>query len=341
MFTNCQKVQNQPNCCNKSNNLAEADTLKGKDSGMGSMPSSSATTMTASTSGRRATIAAGPSQEQRLQQQQLQQIFRNSKQESHTLTSINVSPNFSSSTDTCAGSSCASNIVKKTLGESYAGKGIPPAASACTTTNNASPKKTLVNPSSLPSTRKLASGGSVTLKNTSREAVSPKLEQPTSTLSSTVGVSNASSSSLMHASRHASPPTSASTANCGGAAGPTPVASSVPRGLSKSPQPPQKTPPISMANRGMSSDFTRRPIYPNFPFSPFTSPGTSPYLGRRRQFKESQRVSVEQVGDNVQLNQYKLMHPIGQGSYGIVKLAYNEEDDEYYVCHPIFSLPLA
>jgi len=74
----------------------------------------------------------------------------------------------------------------------------------------------------------------------------------------------------------------------------------------------------------------RRPIYPNFPFSPFTSPGTSPFA-RRRKFKESQRVSVEMVGDDVQLNQYRLKDPIGQGSYGIVKLVYNEEDEQNYV----------
>lgn len=81
-----------------------------------------------------------------------------------------------------------------------------------------------------------------------------------------------------------------------------------------------------LQNEGIS----RRPIYPNFPFSPFTSPATSPFA-RRRQFKESHRVSVERIGDNVQLNQYQLKEPIGRGSYGIVKLAYNEEDDRNYV----------
>lgn len=107
-------------------------------------------------------------------------------------------------------------------------------------------------------------------------------------------------------------------------------------------QPPelvQKTSPVKMSSScggcGGSShnseSINRRPIYPNFPFSPFTSPGTSPFLARRRQFKESQRVSVERIGDDVQLNQYRLKEPIGQGSYGIVKLAYNEEDDQHYV----------
>ncbi|GAB0198167.1 calcium/calmodulin-dependent protein kinase kinase 1 [Grus japonensis] len=34
--------------------------------------------------------------------------------------------------------------------------------------------------------------------------------------------------------------------------------------------------------------------------------------------------------DCVQLNQYKLQSEIGKGSYGVVKLAYNENDDKYY-----------
>ncbi|XP_039526736.1 calcium/calmodulin-dependent protein kinase kinase 1b isoform X2 [Pimephales promelas] len=34
--------------------------------------------------------------------------------------------------------------------------------------------------------------------------------------------------------------------------------------------------------------------------------------------------------DCVQLNQYKLKSEIGKGSYGVVKLAYNEDDDQYY-----------
>jgi len=41
-------------------------------------------------------------------------------------------------------------------------------------------------------------------------------------------------------------------------------------------------------------------------------------------------VSTEHNGDYVQLNQYKLQGVVGQGSYGIVKLAYNEEDDKNY-----------
>lgn len=73
-----------------------------------------------------------------------------------------------------------------------------------------------------------------------------------------------------------------------------------------------------------------RPIFPNIPFSPFTSPCSSPFT-RRRDFRESQRVSIEKDGDHIQLNQYRLKEPIGQGSFGIVKLAYNEEDEKHYV----------
>lgn len=74
-----------------------------------------------------------------------------------------------------------------------------------------------------------------------------------------------------------------------------------------------------------------RPIFPNCQFSPYNSPTNSPRSNRKRQpLKESRRVSIEKSGMYLQLNQYKLMDSIGQGSYGIVKLAYNEEDDTHY-----------
>ncbi|XP_047538401.1 calcium/calmodulin-dependent protein kinase kinase 1 [Vanessa atalanta] len=50
----------------------------------------------------------------------------------------------------------------------------------------------------------------------------------------------------------------------------------------------------------------------------------------RRIPRESRRVSLAQASGYVQLNQYRLLEPIGQGSYGIVKLAYSEEDDTHY-----------
>lgn len=74
-----------------------------------------------------------------------------------------------------------------------------------------------------------------------------------------------------------------------------------------------------------------RPIYPNVPYSPYGSPYNSPRSGRRRPpLRESRRVSIEQTGSFLQLNQYKLMDQIGQGSYGLVKLAYSEEDSTHY-----------
>lgn len=102
-----------------------------------------------------------------------------------------------------------------------------------------------------------------------------------------------------------------------------------------------------------------RPIYPNVPYSPYSSPFGSPRMGRRRPpLRESRRISIEQTGSFLQLNQYKLMDQIGQvsdssktsriqtnkiefrltfiankfeqGSYGLVKLAYSEEDSTHY-----------
>lgn len=68
-----------------------------------------------------------------------------------------------------------------------------------------------------------------------------------------------------------------------------------------------------------------RPIFPNLSFSPYGSPRIS-----RKPAKESRRVSIDKNGSFLQLNQYKLMDQIGVGSYGLVKLAYNEEDSQHY-----------
>ncbi|XP_063002463.1 calcium/calmodulin-dependent protein kinase kinase 1 [Elgaria multicarinata webbii] len=67
-------------------------------------------------------------------------------------------------------------------------------------------------------------------------------------------------------------------------------------------------------------------------FGPYaTGPSThiSPRIVRRPTI-ESHRVSISDTEDCVQLNQYKLKTEIGKGSYGVVKLAYNESDDQYY-----------
>lgn len=78
-----------------------------------------------------------------------------------------------------------------------------------------------------------------------------------------------------------------------------------------------------------SSDMNGRYIYPSLPYSPVTSPHSSPRLPRRPTV-ESHRVSITDLQDCVQLNQYKLKDEIGKGSYGVVKLAYNEDDNTYY-----------
>ncbi|KAK0076032.1 hypothetical protein PV325_005994 [Microctonus aethiopoides] len=72
-----------------------------------------------------------------------------------------------------------------------------------------------------------------------------------------------------------------------------------------------------------------RPIYPYCPYSPYGSPQGSP-RARRRPLRESRRVSIDNRQGALQLNQYKLLDNIGQGSFGIVKLAYNEEDETHY-----------
>ncbi|NXK85802.1 KKCC2 kinase, partial [Formicarius rufipectus] len=74
---------------------------------------------------------------------------------------------------------------------------------------------------------------------------------------------------------------------------------------------------------------SERFIYPSLPYSPVTSPHSSPRLPRRPTV-ESNRVSITGLQDCVQLNQYKLKDEIGKGSYGVVKLAYNEDDNTYY-----------
>ncbi|NXX54208.1 KKCC2 kinase, partial [Scopus umbretta] len=80
---------------------------------------------------------------------------------------------------------------------------------------------------------------------------------------------------------------------------------------------------------GSSDGANERFIYPSLPYSPVTSPHSSPRLPRRPTV-ESNRVSITGLQDCVQLNQYKLKDEIGKGSYGVVKLAYNEDDNTYY-----------
>lgn len=52
-----------------------------------------------------------------------------------------------------------------------------------------------------------------------------------------------------------------------------------------------------------------RPIYPNIPYSPYSSPRA---VRRKSPLKESRRVSIDECGTYQQLNQYKLIDSIGQ-----------------------------
>jgi hypothetical protein len=54
--------------------------------------------------------------------------------------------------------------------------------------------------------------------------------------------------------------------------------------------------------------------------------------------KESNILSLTEGNDGyIQLNQYKLKDEIGKGSYGIVKLAYNKQDNKNYVSKCLFN----
>ncbi|XP_063081663.1 calcium/calmodulin-dependent protein kinase kinase 2 isoform X4 [Cavia porcellus] len=80
---------------------------------------------------------------------------------------------------------------------------------------------------------------------------------------------------------------------------------------------------------GSSPETDGHCIHPALPCSPVGSPQLSPRLPRRPTV-ESHHVSITGLQDCVQLNQYTLKDEIGKGSYGVVKLAYNENDNTYY-----------
>lgn len=64
-------------------------------------------------------------------------------------------------------------------------------------------------------------------------------------------------------------------------------------------------------------EVVNRPIYPNIPYSPYSSPRT---VRRRSPLKESRRVSIDECGSYQQLNQYKLIDSIGQVSLMIFNI---------------------
>uniref|UniRef100_A0A7M4FZ03 Calcium/calmodulin dependent protein kinase kinase 2 n=1 Tax=Crocodylus porosus TaxID=8502 RepID=A0A7M4FZ03_CROPO len=69
--------------------------------------------------------------------------------------------------------------------------------------------------------------------------------------------------------------------------------------------------PQSAQSPGSNVDMNERYIYPSLPYSPVTSPHSSPRLPRRPTV-ESNRVSITGLQDCVQLNQYKLKDEIGK-----------------------------
>ncbi|TRY70487.1 hypothetical protein TCAL_05417 [Tigriopus californicus] len=89
--------------------------------------------------------------------------------------------------------------------------------------------------------------------------------------------------------------------------------------------------PHSPSLPGKRANDAIRPIFPQLPYSPYASPNSSPRV-KRKPLRETTRVNsiTESTGEFVQLNQYKLHESLGQGSYGIVKLAYNKEDNSHY-----------
>lgn len=91
-------------------------------------------------------------------------------------------------------------------------------------------------------------------------------------------------------------------------------------------QEPSQGGPASSSN---SLDMNGRCICPSLSYSPANSPQSSPRMPRRPTV-ESHHVSITGLQDCVQLNQYTLKDEIGKGSYGVVKLAYNENDNTYY-----------
>ncbi|EDL19664.1 calcium/calmodulin-dependent protein kinase kinase 2, beta, isoform CRA_b [Mus musculus] len=91
-------------------------------------------------------------------------------------------------------------------------------------------------------------------------------------------------------------------------------------------QEPSQGGPASSSN---SLDMNGRCICPSLSYSPASSPQSSPRMPRRPTV-ESHHVSITGLQDCVQLNQYTLKDEIGKGSYGVVKLAYNENDNTYY-----------
>ncbi|XP_063219592.1 calcium/calmodulin-dependent protein kinase kinase 1 isoform X2 [Bacillus rossius redtenbacheri] len=87
--------------------------------------------------------------------------------------------------------------------------------------------------------------------------------------------------------------------------------------------------PVLMHAKSQAIDMPS--TYHSYPHSTYVSPSSSPRTTRPSpKMMESLGASTDKSGQYLQLRQYRLMESIGQGSYGIVKLAYNEEDESLY-----------
>ncbi|XP_072909939.1 calcium/calmodulin-dependent protein kinase kinase 1 isoform X1 [Hemitrygon akajei] len=100
------------------------------------------------------------------------------------------------------------------------------------------------------------------------------------------------------------------------------VASSTPKKVG--PRPKLSNRKLSLQERSSGSNLSARADLPSYPYS------TGPLSSARRLTSESSRVNMGDSQDCMRLNQYKLKTEIGKGSYGVVKLAYNENDDKHY-----------
>ncbi|XP_059827467.1 calcium/calmodulin-dependent protein kinase kinase 1 [Hypanus sabinus] len=100
------------------------------------------------------------------------------------------------------------------------------------------------------------------------------------------------------------------------------VASSVPKKVG--PRPKLSNRKLSLQERSSGNNLSARTDLPSYPYS------TGPLSSARRLASESGRISTGDSQDSMRLNQYKLKTEIGKGSYGVVKLAYNENDDKHY-----------
>ncbi len=102
-----------------------------------------------------------------------------------------------------------------------------------------------------------------------------------------------------------------------------------PSPLHPPPPPPPTQPPHKVAHRSASNAPAATPRQLDEQMSVAASKNLT---------KQSNRLAlVEDADGYIQLNQYRLKNEIGKGSYGIVKLAYNKQDNRNYVSNSSFT----